>query len=302
MRKIKGIWGVKVEGRTCLAPGAFDGLHVGHMSIIREMVSEAKRRGLTPVVMIIGMSEGKPLVPEDERDRILEEAGVELVILQDLDDGGFREMSPEEFARRVISEILKVDQVFVGADFRFGSGRSGDVRILSELGARYGFGVRTFELISVDGVIVKSSSIRRMIKEGDIEGASRLLGRRYLISGVVEKGDGRGEFLGFPTANLPNPRNMLPGEGVYAAMVDIGGRRMKGVAYVGRRPTFGGGEPILEVHIPGVRIPLLGKDISVEMVRRIRGDMRFERAEDLIMRIEKDVEEAMKILEEEAKG
>jgi len=298
MRKVKGVWRAKGIDRTYVAPGVFDGLHIGHMAIISEMVSEAKEDGAIPTVMIIGSFKEEPIIPEDLRDRILEEVGVELVVVQELDEGGFRRMSPEDFARDVLSGIIKAKRIFVGADFRFGFRRSGDIHILSELGLRYGFDIRIFEPISVDGVLVKSSSIRKLIREGDVEGASRLLGKRYSVYGVVERGEGRGRSLGFPTANIPNPRNLLPREGVYAAVVHVRGERMKGVAYVGRRPTFGGGDLLLEVHIPGIDIPLVGEEISVEMVRMIRGDMRFGKVEELIKRIKEDTEISMRILRE----
>jgi riboflavin kinase/FMN adenylyltransferase len=185
----------------------------------------------------------------------------------------------------------------VGADFQFGRDRAGDCEFLIESGRRHGFDVDVVGLVGAEGVI-SSTRIRRLVEEGDVAGATRLLGSRYRLSGEVVQGDHRGKDLGFPTANLrPPERKVIPGNGIYAAWARLDGEKVAAAVNVGTRPTFGGTELLIEAHLLDFDRDLYGAILTLEFVDRLRPEVEFDSAQDLVEAITDDVASVRRLLE-----
>jgi riboflavin kinase/FMN adenylyltransferase len=212
-------------------------------------------------------------------------------------------LAPEEFVRGVLVDRVRVRELVVGYDFLFGKDRAGDSSLLQRLGRVFGFAVDVVPPVMVDGAAVSSSRIRESIAAGDMRTAARLLGRPYSFRGNVVKGVGRGKDLGFPTANLEvDPEKLLPSDGVYAVRAGVlepsqGERRARnGLMNIGVRPSFGGRERTVEVHLDGFSGELYRKQLEVEIVERIRDEMDFASSDDLASQIEIDRNASNEIL------
>jgi riboflavin kinase/FMN adenylyltransferase len=230
-----------------------------------------------------------PLLTTIERRlEILNSLGVDLVGV--LPFGQIREMHPAQFIHQVLLGSLGAKLVVVGANFRFGLNRAGDVAALEQEATRHGFEVDAVELLRGDGAAVSSSAIRTLLDEGDVEGAERKLGRPYELRGIVEAGDGRGRAMGFPTANLSYSEEMaVPARGVYAVHVIVGHDVIPGVVNIGVRPTFGGGGLVVEVHLLGFDGDLYGQELAVQFHARLRDERRFGGIDELVAQIDQDV-------------
>jgi riboflavin kinase/FMN adenylyltransferase len=236
----------------------------------------------------------------DARARRLEKLGVE--VLYELPFGAaLAGLSPEGFATEVLAEGLGVRHVVVGADFRFGKGRAGDVASLRALGARLGFGVTAAPLVSDGQGDFSSTAIRAALAEGRPEEAARILGHWHRIEGAVQHGDRRGHDLGYPTANLLPEGLHLPRYGVYAVLVDVltgpHRGRLAGAASIGVRPTFGESRPNLEVYLFDFDGDLYGAELSIALVAFLRPEEKFDSAEALVAQMGADVREARARLE-----
>jgi riboflavin kinase/FMN adenylyltransferase len=207
-------------------------------------------------------------------------------------------MSAEDFVGDVLVRRAGAREVWVGADFRFGHARRGDVDLLRRLGSRHGFAVEAMPEVALDGERVSSSAIRARLAQGDFDRAARLLGRRFAIGGHVVRGAGLGRKLGWPTANLRLGRRIAPVGGVFAVRVHgIGDAARAGVASLGVRPGMeGGGEPLLEAHVFDFDGDLYGRRIAVEFVGKLREEERFPDLDALVRQIERDAAQARALL------
>jgi riboflavin kinase/FMN adenylyltransferase len=188
-------------------------------------------------------------------------------------------------------------ELWIGSGFALGRGRSGDIETLRQLGDRYGFGLRVIEPLYEDGEPISSTRVRQLLSAGQLREANHLLGYCYRISAEVISGAGRGRHLGFRTANLrPDPDRSMPMNGVYAVWALLGEERWPGVANVGIRPSFDAGAVLIEVHLLGFEGDIYGHPLRVEFVERLRPEMRFERTEDLIAQVGRDIERARALL------
>jgi len=289
--------------RTVLAIGNFDGVHRGHTAILNRVVDRAEKENARPAILTfyphprkMFTGEEPPLITDfDEKMRLIEQQGICAAFVVG-EDRAFYRMSPREFSRRVLHESLSVAHLFVGYDFSFGKNRSGDFDELKVQGNRLGFEVEEVGAVEVDGTPVSSTEIRRLIGDGAVDRAARLLGREYSMRGEVVRGMERGRILGFPTANVDYTTRMVPADGVYAARVIRGGMEYPAVANLGNNPTFSNGAFTLEVYILDFSEDIYNEVIEVSFVRRIRGERAFAGPEELIARIDKDVQEAREIL------
>lgn len=230
------------------------------------------------------------LSPLEEKASLLAEMGVELLVALPF-TAEVAKMAPEEFARGVLSQSLHASHVVVGYDHTFGKDRSGTAATLRQLGAELGFQVEIVDKIVVDGAPVSSTRIRRLLTQGKVAAAARLLGRHYAVHGTVVEGRGLGRQLGYPTANIrPPAEKLIPASGIYAALIHLGGEKLRGILNIGVRPTFGEqtGKPVLEVHIYDYDGELYGHELTVEFLGRIRGERRFESSHELVRQIEAD--------------
>lgn len=286
---------------SAVTVGVFDGVHRGHVRLIGRLVERAQSEGLSVGVLSFDPHPVEVLAPgrapllitsPERRVELLEYLGVDWVGMLDL--AQIRMMSPEKFVSDVLVRRAASHLVLVGDDFRFGHDRRGDVAKLKEAGARLGFEAGSVALVADDGQVISSTRIRVLIAEGRVAAAAQLLGRPHRISGPVIHGEARGRTLEYPTANLACPAGIvMPADGVYAVRAND----RHGVASLGVRPTFGhGGTRLLEVHLFDFDQDLYGTMLDVDFVERLRGEERFESADDLVAQMHRDTVAARRIL------
>jgi riboflavin kinase / FMN adenylyltransferase len=310
VRTIQGLAALPDDVRPSVATvGVFDGVHVGHQMLIREVVDEARARGATSVVVTFDRHPLELLSPKDapqlittlrQRAEAFEGLGVDVLLVLRFDDK-FRQFPAEHFIERVLVEALGAVHLVVGANFRFGHGGSGTVEMLQELGAKHGFSVHVFSLLEQEKAPagVSSSLIRRQLAEGDVEHVAEELGRPFRLEGHVVKGAGRGRGLGIPTANLDVPDKMiLPKVGIYAGYLEAEGERHPAVISVGYNPTFEERDlPIVEVHALDFDADLYGRVIGVEFTHHLRDERKFESVDALIEQIRSDIARARELFD-----
>jgi riboflavin kinase/FMN adenylyltransferase len=202
----------------------------------------------------------------------------------------------ERFIDEVLVEALRVDHVVIGYDFFFGKGRGGNPETMRAAGREHGFGVSVISPVAEAGEVFSSSAIRAKLSAGDVRGAALDLGHWWRIEGVVTGGAKRGTGLGFPTANITLPKGTALAHGIYAVRVHVSGERLSGAAYLGTRPTFDHGAPVLEVFLFDFEGDLYGRNIEVEFLDFIRGDQRFADAQALISQMDIDCSRARQII------
>jgi riboflavin kinase/FMN adenylyltransferase len=295
------------RGELIAAIGVFDGVHLGHRTILREMVVHARSAGLLSVAVtfephpdqVLGRAPGAVrLSTPAAKAAMIRDLGVDLVLPLAF-DREFASLTAQAFVQRHLVSELAPRQVYVGFNFTFGQHGSGTASTLTQLGAASGFAVRVFSPQVGNGGVVSSTKIRSTLATGDVAMASRLLGRPYRSSGVIVRGDHRGSGLGFPTANVAlAPEMVIPKLGVYAGWASVAGRAWPAVANIGRRPTFAvDGQVVLEVHLigyPGGQI--YGQTLEFVWIARLRDEQRFEDAGHLCQQIAADCAEALRRL------
>lgn len=298
----------ELPGPFALSVGVFDGVHRGHAAILEALGREARAEGASSVVVFLHPHPKAVLRPAhapahlstpEERIELIGRHGPDAVFAFPF-DRETASLEPGAFLERLVPEGERLAVLVVGYDFRMGRGRSAGYEELRSEGHEEGFRVVRVGAVG-DGEPTSSSRIRELLEHGEVAAAARLLGHPYLIRGTVVPGRGVGRTLDFPTANVDvgDSRKLLPKFGVYAVRVRIPGEAeaRPGVMNRGVRPTFGGSEPTLEVHLPGFEGDLVGAVLDVEVVERIREERAFDGPGALAARIGQDVEEARKILE-----
>jgi len=264
MKVYRSLKDVKPQAGSVVTIGVFDGVHVGHRKIIAETVRRARRLGLRSVLVTfdphplkVTRPGGAPptLISLNHRIALMKDMGVDAVVVANFTKAT-ASLMPHEFAKDFLVDTLRVREVVVGSDFRFGAGRMGDVKLLSFLGAAYGFKTAPIKAVTVSGRKVSSSLIRSHIIRGDLTKARALLGRPVSVFGTVVHGASIGRVLGYPTANINPHHEAVPPSGVYAVKVRYGARWYGGVLNIGFRPTMTGATPR-----PGQ--PLAGQGVQV---------------------------------------
>ena len=282
----------------------FDGVHLGHRALIAQLARGARQEGARagaatfdplPIQALAPGAPASALSDIADRVRLLREAGADAVVVFHFDKA-FAKLSADEFVDRV-REACDVRRIVVGPDFHFGHRAEGDVEKLRERGKRDGFVVDVVKPIEIDRAIVSSTRIRNLLLAGDVETAAGLLGRPYSIRGRVVHGDKRGRALGFPTINLGLPKErLLPRDGIYAMWAEMGEGRFKAAASLGVRPTFGGGERVLEAYLLDFSDEVYGEEVEVAFVKRLRDEIAFASPAELSSQIARDVEETRTVL------
>jgi riboflavin kinase/FMN adenylyltransferase len=291
-------------GRTVVTVGNFDGVHLGHRSILARVCQRARELDCQPVALTFDPHPAKVLKPEGnlrllttpaQKVELLEAAGVSVVVQPFTRE--FAAIPAREFVRDYFVERLKVREVVIGHDYRFGYKRQGNIELLQQMGQTFGFTVQVVWAVEVEDAVVSSSLIRAMLQLGKVREANRLLGRAYGVTGRVVAGKGRGaKVLGVPTANLVTENDLLPSCGIYAVWVIKDGHRLPGVANIGTCPTFGNQELTLEVHLLDFNGDLYGEMLQVEFVSRLRDEQRFSSIDALAAQIRADMTEARQVL------
>jgi riboflavin kinase / FMN adenylyltransferase len=282
----------------------FDGVHLGHQALVAELARGARAEKASAIAAtfdplpIQALAPGAPasaLSDVHDRVRLLRKAGADAVVVFRFNDA-FARLSADEFIDRVRG-ACEVRRIVVGPDFHFGHRAEGDVQTLRARATREGFVVEVVQPIEIDGEIVSSTRIRNLLLAGDVEKAARLLGRPYGVRGRVVHGAKRGRALGFPTINLAlPPERLLPRDGIYAMWAEMGEGRFKAAASLGVRPTFGGGERVLEAFLLDFSGELYGEEVEVSFIKRLRDEKAFASPAELSAQIARDVEETKRAL------
>jgi len=300
---IRGLHNLRPEHRGCVTSiGSFDGVHLGHRAILRQLTRAARAHRLPAVVIIFEPQPHEYFARERaparlmrlrEKVRALSDAGVDRILCLRFNES-LRSLSAREFIDRVLLQGLAIRHLVVGDDFRFGRDRRGDFNLLREVGQVEGFTVADTCTLEVDGARVSSTRIRQALEAADFEQAERLLGRPYRITGRVSYGRQLGRTLGVPTANLHLRRYRSPLQGVFAIKAYRRyGSVHRGVANVGVRPTVSGSpRPILEVHLLDFDGSLYGELIEVEFLCKLREEYKFESVDKLREQLRVDIEQA----------
>ena len=285
--------------KTWLTIGSFDGVHLGHQEIIRNLVTRAHAVNANAVVLtfhphpaIVLKKRDDPfyLTTPQEKAQLLGDLEVDVVITQAFDHE-LANTTAFDFIAKLKSQ-LDLEHLLVGPDFALGRDRKGDISRLSELGEEFGFAMDVFQTVKIDDQVVSSSKIRNALKNGDVLLATRLLGRPYRISGTVIRGDGRGKTIGIPTANLEVwSDRVLPKSGVYACQAILRNQLLGAVTNVGFRPTFVNqpSSPTVETHLLDFEGDIYGEKISLDFVFRLRDEVRFPSVQALVQQIQQDI-------------
>lgn len=285
--------------------GAFDGVHFGHRALLARVRERADALGLSAVALSFEplprefFARNTPMPRlDDVRGKILQISGlgIDLLMLARF-NAAMAAMQAEEFVDQVLLHRLSLRELWVGADFRFGHGRRGDIPMLRSIGEKRGFTVEIFSDVLRGGVRVSSSAIRAQLAAGDFASAEQMLGRPFAISGHVVRGQQLGRTLGYPTANIRLGRRTSPVNGIFAVRTHgIAEHAMPGVASLGVRPTVNGIEPLLEVHLFDFDGDLYGRRIEVEFVAKLRDEEKFPDLESMVRQIDIDAIQAREIL------
>jgi riboflavin kinase/FMN adenylyltransferase len=295
--------------QSACALGFFDGVHPGHRAVIAKAVEEAKQLGATPALVTFkdhprAITRGAApylLTTLEQRLYQFEKIGIELALVLSFNEE-ICQMSPGEYIEQILIGALGVKSVSVGQNHYFGRNREGNVTTLREAGKKLGFAVHVAPMIMVGDSEVSSSRIRNQVLDGNVEAATKLLGRAFAMPGLVVKGAQMGRKLGFPTANLQvSPRQVIPASGVYATLctIDAAGanksasKKYPAVVNIGYRPTISDSKELtIEAHLLNFNADLYGQEMTIEFIKHLRAEMKFEGLEALKEQIGRDCQSA----------
>ncbi len=283
-----------------LTIGNYDGVHIGHRTIIEIVKGKARQIGGTSMLMtfhphplhVLRPDKELPsITPEEEKIRLIEEAGIEVLVIVPFTQE-FSQVTPEAYVKDILMGKLGIRGLVVGYDFRFGKGGRGDMEGMKKYAETYGFFLEVVNAVTIGGEKVGSNKIRKLLQSGEVDKANLLLGRPYMISGAVVHGEGRGRAFGFPTINMKTDFDLVPPNGVYISEVMIGEERLQSVTNIGYNPTFGGQKRSIETFILDYGRDLYGENVRLFFHVKLREEVRFENVEGLRNQIESDVNSA----------
>jgi riboflavin kinase/FMN adenylyltransferase len=291
--------------------GTFDGVHLGHQKIIRQLKEEAIRTNGETVIItfhphprkIVSSVPGdiKLLTTLDERIALLEASGIDHLVVVPFDNK-FSNLSAEDFITEFLYKSFKPHTLIIGYDHRFGKGRKGDYHLLEKYGEQLGYKVKEINEELLNEAIVSSTKIRTSLLEHDMTTANGFLGYPYFFSGTVVEGNKLGRTIGFPTANLhiESEEKLIPGDGIYACRVSVGNRTSSivydGMMYIGNRPVVGGKHRTIEVHIFDFDEDIYGETLKVYMHDYVRGDVPLNGMDELKAQLARDKEDILRVL------
>jgi riboflavin kinase/FMN adenylyltransferase len=306
MEVIFGLNKVLMGKKSVLTVGTFDGIHLGHREIIRELMAIAKKNDFTSSLLTFephpktvvqdSPHRVKLLTTLDEKLQILQDIGLERVIIAKF-TREFSQMNYKNFVEEILLQRLGAACIIIGYDHSFGRNRAGNFRELENLSNMYSFKLQEVGPFKIGNQTVSSTRIRNYIDEGDMGSANKMLGHYYSLDGIVIRGEGRGQRLSFPTANLmiENQNKLTPKEGVYVVQCDVLGKSYRGMANIGYKPTFGGASRTVEVHIFDFSDDIYGEKITTQFLHRLRDEVKFNNEEQLINQLNLDKKNSYKI-------
>lgn len=288
--------------------GTFDGVHLGHQAILKDMVKTAKEIGGETVVITfyphpryvlnINAANLRFITTQEEKLKLLEKSGVDNVVVVNFTKE-FSRVSSEDFIRDYIIKHINPVKLVIGYDHHFGNNRMGDFSLLSEMQNKYNFKLQRIEAHDVENIAVSSTKIRHSLQQGDVERANALLGYQFSYIGKVVSGNKIGRELGYRTANIDLEKEfrLIETSGVYATYVDYEGKEYKSMTYIGKKPTINNDEvENIEVHLFDFDGDLYDKEIKVRFVKRIRGEQKFESLDALKKQLQLDEKNIREIL------
>ncbi|MGL1887092.1 MAG: bifunctional riboflavin kinase/FAD synthetase [Reichenbachiella sp.] len=304
---LEGIESIAEISNAIVTSGTFDGVHVGHQKILKKIVKTAKAKEGKSVVLTFWPHPRFILFPDDdtlkllstfeEKAQLLKEVGIDyLVKIQFTKE--FSEWSSEEFIQEVLVNRIKAKKLVIGYDHKFGKNREGSFEYLKENSERFGFKVQEIPRQDIEEVGVSSTKIREALLEGHVHLASEYMGRPYAVSGTVINGKKIGRDLGFPTANIhvSEPYKIVPKDGVYAVLVEVEGQTYQGMLNVGLRPTVDGLSKVVEVNIFDFNADIYTKKLTINFVKRLRDEIKFESLDALIAQLVLDKQHSLQVL------
>ena len=288
-----------------LTIGVFDGVHRGHQQIIRKLTAGAHSENVPAVVLtfdphpavVLGRGEVRSLTKSDQRADLLGSFGVDIVVTHPF-DSTVASISAREFMMRLKGH-LGVGHLLMGYDFALGKGREGDATRLAELGREMNYTTEVIDAVSDESGVISSTEIRKLVSVGDVADAAKLLGWNYSLRGPVIHGDGRGQKIGIPTANIEYPKDkVIPANGIYAAWASVNDHRYMSAVNIGVNPTFTPDKqtPNAEAYILDFNQDIYGKDVKIEFVARLRDELKFDSVKALVEQIQKDIVRVREIL------
>ncbi len=309
MQFIRGLHNLQRQRKSCVATiGNFDGVHLGHHAVLDQVKESAKNAGLLSTVVIFEPQPIEYFSPDKAPSRLTRlreklqqfaEHDIDRVVCLRFDEN-MANLSAAEFVDDILLNALTVKKLIIGDDFRFAKNREGDYQYLLNVAEEKNFEVSMTHSFTSDSERVSSTLIRQALANGDMNKATRLLGRPYRISGRVVHGDKRGRELGFATANIELHRYLSPVKGIFSGRVyGISEHALDAVVYVGSRPLYEGKRVILEVHLLDFNDDLYGRHLQVELIEKLRGEGDFSSEEELVEQIHKDIESAKQSLRAE---
>ncbi|MBE9575930.1 bifunctional riboflavin kinase/FAD synthetase [Flavobacterium proteolyticum] len=278
--------------------GTFDGVHLGHQSILKKLV-EAKENGSYETLLLTFFPHPRMVLQQDrsikllntidEKATLLEKFGIDNLLIHPFDEA-FSNLSAEEFVKDILVEKLRIHKIVIGHDHRFGKNRTADINDLITFGKKYGFEVEQINAKEIDEIAISSTKIRKALLEGEIQLANQYLGYSYFITGKVVEGKKIGRTIGFPTANIRIKENykLLPKNGVYVVSSQINNRSFYGMMNIGHNPTLGENEQSIEVHFFGLNENIYNKDLEISFLEHIRDEQKFNSITELQSQLEKD--------------
>ncbi len=301
MKIFHGIENANILKPTVLTLGVFDGLHLGHQRIMQQVVDRAKAANAHATAITFDPHPRSVLHPEsappllqtlDQRLANLEVLGIEQAIVVPF-TREFASQPAEDFLSNIIRDRLHAKEVYLGKGFAFGKGRGGNIELLREKSKELGFVADEVDEVQIRGQRISSSSIRKLLADGRVNLARRMLGRPYGVEGVIIRGNQRGHTIGFPTANLKPHNRVIPRYGVYATATLIDGIWRKSITNIGVRPTFeSDADASIESYIFDFNGDLYGDVLRVRFLHRIRDERKFNGIDELKAQIEKDTQRA----------
>ncbi len=299
--------GLSPKKETLLSVGVFDGVHLGHKHLLKQLTLKAEEQNLISAVVTFKQHPQEVLPPQtklpfltslEQRIRLIKNEGVKIVIPLSFTPE-LAQISAHQFAS-LLKKHLRMRGLIIGPDFALGQNREGNAVALHKLGQSMDFSVTVVPPETINGEVISSTAIRNALAMGDMKKVYDMSGRYFSLHGRVITGSGRGAELGFPTANLNiDPEQALPTDGVYATWAYIDNQSRQSVANIGKRPTFGSGKRTVEVHILDYRGDLYRQELKIDIIERLRGEKKFSTAEELKRQIEEDIKLGRAILKGE---